>query len=82
MKTSLRYTYRMEPALIVLNILIAVGIVVLAVILVRRKSEAEKPAQPDGSLQLLLQQMNELNRTVDRRVQDLTKTVDTKIHLG
>lgn len=73
----------MEPALIILNVLIAIGIIVLAVVLLRRKNDApaaDVETGTDKSLQLLLQQMNELNRTVDRRVNDLTRTVDTKIH--
>ncbi len=68
----------METTLIILVILAVVANVVLAVALLRRKQE---PVKEDGDgLKLILEQVNELNRTVDRKVGDLTKTVDNKIH--
>jgi len=70
-----------------LIILVAVAIlvnIILVILFLRRKNEPAAPIDEDAasekSLQLLLQQMNELNRTVDRKVTELTKTVDTKIH--
>lgn len=67
----------MEILLIILVALAIAANVFLALALMRRKSAKEGRSD---SLQLLLQQMNELNRTVDRKVGDLTKTVDQKIH--
>jgi DNA recombination protein RmuC len=60
--------------LVVIAILVNIG---LAIAFVRRKPEV-KEDNGEG-LNLILQQMNELTRTVDRKVGDLTKTVDTKI---
>jgi DNA recombination protein RmuC len=51
----------------------------LVVIMFGRRKVQEVPKQDDTGLKLILQQMNELNRTVDRKVGDLTRTVDTKI---
>lgn len=52
---------------------------VLVVIIFGRRKVQEAPKADDTGLKLILQQMNELNRTVDRKVGDLTRTVDTKI---
>jgi DNA recombination protein RmuC len=83
----LGYTYVMQTFLIVLVGVAILVNVTLLVLFVRRKNDAAEAAAAlnddaasEKSLQLLLQQMNELNRTVDRKVTDLTKTVDTKIH--
>lgn len=75
----------METALIILVILAILANAIMAVAFFRRKPEA---VQQDGDgLKLLLQQVNELNRTVDRKMSDsdrklsdFTRTVDTKIH--
>jgi DNA recombination protein RmuC len=71
----------MQTFLIILVILaLAVNIVFLAMQL-RRKNSADKNQEGNGEgLKLILEQVNELGRTVDRKVGDLTKTVDTKIH--
>jgi len=71
----------MEPLLIVLVVIAIAANIFMAVMLARRKKggDSETSAQ-ESSLQLLLQQMNELNRTVDRKVGDLTHTVDAKLH--
>jgi DNA recombination protein RmuC len=78
----------METLLVTLVGLAILVNIILGVILLRRRNspldqaaaDALEDAASEKSLQLLLQQMNELNRTVDRKVTDLTKTVDTKIH--
>lgn len=74
----------MTPITIILAIVATAALVLnvlLAVHLMRRKGE-EQP-EDDTGLKLILQQMNELSRTVDRKVGDLsmnlTKTVDTKV---
>lgn len=74
----------MTPITIILAIVATAALVLnvlLAVYLMRRKGE-EQP-EDDTGLKLILQQMNELSRTVDRKVGDLsmnlTKTVDTKV---
>jgi len=67
----------MELILIILVVIAILVNIVLVVAFMRRKAE---PKEESGEgLNLILQQMNELTRTVDRKVGDLTKTVDTKI---
>jgi len=72
----------MTALLITLVIIALVAVIVMAVLLVRKGMAPVAPPKDDG-LKLLLDQMNanmnELSRTVDRKVGDLTKTVDTKI---
>jgi len=68
----------MEITLIVLVIVAILANVILGAALLRRKNA---PKEEDATgLKLILEQMNEISRTVDRRVGDLTKTVDTKIN--
>jgi DNA recombination protein RmuC len=62
---------------IVIVILLVIN--VLVVIIFGRRKVQEAPKQDDTGLKLILQQVNELNRTVDRKVNDLTRTVDNKI---
>ena len=72
----------MQTALIILVILAVVINIILVMVALRRRNGADQNAQQgsgDG-LKLILEQVNELGRTVDRKVGDLTKTVDTKIH--
>ncbi len=70
--------------LIILVVLALVANGILAVAFFRRKRGQEEGQGTAEGLKLLLDQMNanmhELGRTVDRKVGDLTKTVDTKIH--
>lgn len=68
----------MTTILIVLVIVAILTNVFMAVFFLRRKPQ-EAP-KDDTGLKLILQQMNEISRTVDRKVGDLTKTVDTKIN--
>jgi len=67
----------MEIILILLVIVVIAANIVMGVILVRKnKTEIVKE---DTGLKLILEQVNELSRTVDRKVGDLTKTVDFKV---
>jgi len=67
----------MEITLIVLVAIAILANIFLVIALLRKNS---KPKEEDGGgLKLILEQMNELSRTVDRKVGDLTRTVDTKI---
>lgn len=68
----------MQTTLIILVILAVIANIVLMVALLRRKN-AKENGDGDG-LRLILEQVNELGRTVERKVGDLTKTVDNKIH--
>ncbi|MDE2172632.1 MAG: DNA recombination protein RmuC [Patescibacteria group bacterium] len=67
----------METVLIVLVLVAIVANAILVMAFVRRR-ESVKP-EDAGGLNLILEQMNELSRTVDRKVGDLTHTVDRKI---
>lgn len=69
----------MTTILIILIALAVIGNIVLLIALTRRNRQAEQPKE-DSGLKLILEQVNELSRTVDRKVGDLTKTVDTKIN--
>lgn len=70
----------MQLTLIILIALVVIVNIVLVFALVRRKAGSSESQKDDTGLKLLLEQMNEISRTVDRKVGDLTKTVDTKIH--
>lgn len=68
----------MQTMLVILVVIAIAANIILAVAFFRRKNE--KPANTDGGgLKLILEQVNELSRTVDRKVGDLTRTVDAKI---
>ncbi len=64
------------------TILIAILIVLAAVILFFqiKNRQPEKEEKPDKALDLLLQQMNELSRTVDRKMGETTKSMSDSIH--
>jgi len=75
----------METILIILLIALIIINAGLVVVLLRRKNGEERQGEaPTDAFKLVLEQMNanlnELGRTVDRKVGDLTKTVDTKMH--
>lgn len=67
----------MQTFLIVLVVIALVANLLMAILYLRRKDEPKKDGE---GLNLILNQVNELSRTVDRKVTDLTKTVDYKIH--
>ena len=69
----------------ILIILVAFAIlanIILGIVFLRKKSSNEAP-KDDTGLKLILEQINEMSRTVDRKVGDLTKdltrTVDSKV---
>ncbi|MEI8327785.1 MAG: DNA recombination protein RmuC [Candidatus Taylorbacteria bacterium] len=68
----------MEITLIILVVIAVVVIIVMGIMLARNKG-AQEVKGDDTGLKLILEQVNELSRTVDRKVGDLTKTVDNKI---
>lgn len=65
--------------LIVALIVVLINGVALFILLRNQKGKKEDDLGKDSGLQLLLQQINELSRTVDMRVGDVAKTVDLKI---
>lgn len=70
----------MDTVLIILVVIAVIVNVALAIALLRRKvGGGAVEGQGDG-LKLILEQVNELGRTVDRKVGDLTKSVDTKMN--
>lgn len=75
----------MTTLLIALIILAVLIIVILGVLLLRQKNASVNPvqsAQQNEGLNLILQQINEMARTVDAKMGDLSKTVDAKINDG
>jgi DNA recombination protein RmuC len=73
----------MNTLLIILVILALLTNVFLVIYFMRKRNKADDAPKDDTGLNLILQQMNELSRTVDRKVgdlsKDLTRTVDTKV---
>jgi len=63
---------------ILIGILIILAGVILFFQIKNRKPEKED--KPDKALDLLLQQMNELSRTVDRKMGETTKSMSDSIH--
>lgn len=63
-------------ALVVLAVLANIFIVIYFT----RKKGSEEHTKDDTALKLILEQVNEVSRTVDRKVGDLTRTVDSKIN--
>jgi DNA recombination protein RmuC len=61
---------------IVILILVVVAIALMVLNLLKKPKEVEDDSQ---SMQLLMQQMNDLNRTVNSQMGDFSKTVDTKL---
>jgi DNA recombination protein RmuC len=69
----------MQTGLIIGAIISLIIIVVLIVLLLRRSSTTANNSESDQAMKLLLQQMNELSRTIDNRVGKLAETVDNKV---
>jgi DNA recombination protein RmuC len=61
-------------------IILLVGVNVALIIYLLRSKSAQPAAKDDIGLKLILEQMNELTRTVDFKVGDLNKTVDAKLN--
>jgi DNA recombination protein RmuC len=68
----------MQTVLIILVVLALIANVAIFTALLRRRGD--RPEGGGEGLKLILEQVNELGRVVDRKVGDLTKTVDHKIH--
>lgn len=66
-----------QIVLAVIIALLVIGNIILVIAMLRRKQDVAP--KDDIGLKLLLEQMNELTRTVDSKVSDLNKTVDSKI---
>ena len=73
----------MNTLLIILVILALLTNVFLVIYFMRKRNKADDMPKDDTGLKLILEQVNELSRTVDRKVgdlsKDLTRTVDTKV---
>lgn len=67
----------METVLIILVVIAIIVIIVMGIMLAKKGTR--DTAKEDTGLKLILEQVNELSRTVDRKVGDLTKTVDFKV---
>ncbi|HEY4478241.1 MAG TPA: DNA recombination protein RmuC, partial [Candidatus Paceibacterota bacterium] len=61
----------METLLITLIILVSIGIVLMVIISFRKP----KTNKDDNSFKLILEQINEINRTVDRKIGESTRNV-------
>lgn len=68
----------LQNILIFLVVLLFVGNISLVFFALRKKKDPVDISE-SNSMQLLLQQMNELSRTVDNKVGELNKTVDAKM---
>lgn len=70
----------MIPIFIIIIIIAVLANIILAVLFIRKNnsSKNEKP-QEDTGLKLILEQVNELGRKVERTSIDLTRTVDQKV---
>ncbi len=62
----------MSPVIIILSILLVIAVIVIVVISLRRPAAPEKD---DTGFKLILEQINELNRTVDRKIGESAKDV-------
>lgn len=72
----LYFTY-MEITLIIIGVLILILLVYLAFF---KKSDIPEIKQDDTGLKLILQQLNEVSRTVDDRMHKMSEVVDTKMN--
>ncbi|MFA6446267.1 MAG: DNA recombination protein RmuC [Candidatus Paceibacterota bacterium] len=69
----------MDALSLIVGIAVAViflGVIVLLIVLILRKKEEGGSKQDEGALKLLLEQMNELSRTVDRKMGETTKQMN------
>ncbi|HAO64528.1 TPA: DNA recombination protein RmuC [Candidatus Taylorbacteria bacterium] len=64
---------------IIIGFIIFAGANVAVLIFLNRRKLVEPLKQDDTGLKLLLQQVNELNRTVDSKMYEMTKTMDSKM---
>jgi DNA recombination protein RmuC len=66
-------------AAIILGFIILAGANIAILVFLNRRKIQEPLKQDDTGLKLLLQQVNELNRTVDSKMHEMTKTMDSKM---
>ena len=67
----------MEIILLTLVVIAIIAIIVMGLMLARKGTK--DVAKEDTGLKLILEQVNEMSRTLDRKVGDLTKTLDYKV---
>lgn len=67
----------MEFAIIGLLVLVVVFLIYIAFF---KQAEIPEIKQDDTGLKLILQQLNEVSRTMDSKMHEMTTTVDSKIH--
>lgn len=65
----------MNTTLVITLVLVLVVTNAAVLFLVLRRKPVEAPKTDDSGLKLLLEQMNELNRTVDRRINETSRTI-------
>lgn len=71
----------MQTLLIILvGLALGANVYIVYTLVKRKQNRDEDVEESPDALRLILEQMNEISRTVDRKVSDLTKTVDTKMH--
>jgi DNA recombination protein RmuC len=69
----------MTAAIITLNILVLLGIIVMIVVLSRRNTK--EPARDDTGFKLILEQINELNRVVDKKIAESARDMRDSMHM-
>jgi DNA recombination protein RmuC len=69
----------MSPLVISLIIVLAIAIIVLVVLLVRRSNVA--PQKDDTGFKLILEQINELNRVVDKKISENSRDMRESLHM-
>ncbi|MES3031257.1 MAG: DNA recombination protein RmuC [Patescibacteria group bacterium] len=65
----------METILIILIIILILALVFMIVILLRNRNIPEAPKGDEMGLKLILEQLNEINRTVDSKIGESTRSV-------
>ncbi len=70
----------MQTALIILVIIALVTNVILVVALYRKRGNDDSRETGDGGLKLVLDQMNDLRRTMDQKMGENTKEMSTALH--
>lgn len=71
----------MELLIIILIVLVVIGIIVMVVAMFRNGPKTvELPPRDDTGFKLILEQINELNRTVDKKIGESAKDVRDSMH--
>lgn len=69
----------MTSLIITLNILVLIGIIIMIAVLIRRNSR--EPVKDDTGFKLILEQINELNRVVDRKIAESARDMRDSMHM-